>query len=105
MARRVGDAAAVLRLTPQLDRKPRQFSAGQQQCVATGRAIVRAPRVFLFDEPLSNLEAPLRVDMRNEIARLKARPGTIMLRLSAPPIPEAGRQLHRRAAPAAGVPV
>jgi multiple sugar transport system ATP-binding protein len=69
----------VLRLTPLLDRKPRQLSGGQRQRVAIGRAIVREPRIFLFDEPLSNLDAALRVDMRGEIARLKARLGTTMI--------------------------
>ncbi len=76
---RVTQAAEVLRLTPLLDRKPRQLSGGQRQRVAIGRAIVREPRIFLFDEPLSNLDAALRVDMRGEIARLKARLGTTMI--------------------------
>ncbi len=79
IARRVGAAAEILRLTPLLDRKPRQLSGGQRQRVAIGRAIVREPRIFLFDEPLSNLDAALRVDMRTEIARLKARLGTTMI--------------------------
>ena len=77
--RRVREAAAVLRLEPLLDRKPRQLSGGQRQRVAIGRAIVREPRVFLFDEPLSNLDASLRVDMRSEIASLKQRLGTTMV--------------------------
>ena len=77
--RRVRAAAEVLRLTPLLDRKPRQLSGGQRQRVAIGRAIVREPRIFLFDGPLSNLDAALRVDMRAEIARLKARLGTTMI--------------------------
>jgi ABC-type sugar transport system ATPase subunit len=77
--RRVGEAAAVLRLDKLLDRKPRQLSGGQRQRVAIGRAIVRKPNVFLFDEPLSNLDASLRVDMRVEIAALKARLGTTMV--------------------------
>ena len=77
--RRVAAAAEVLRLTPMLDRKPRQLSGGQRQRVAIGRAIVREPRIFLFDEPLSNLDAALRVDMRAEIAALKARLGTTMV--------------------------
>ncbi len=76
---RVRAAAEVLRLTPYLERKPRQLSGGQRQRVAIGRAIVREPRIFLFDEPLSNLDAALRVDMRAEIARLKARLGTTMI--------------------------
>ncbi|WP_342364285.1 sn-glycerol-3-phosphate ABC transporter ATP-binding protein UgpC [Terrarubrum flagellatum] len=77
--RRVGEAAAVLRLDQLLDRKPRQLSGGQRQRVAIGRAIVRQPRIFLFDEPLSNLDAALRVDMRAEIASLKARLGVTMI--------------------------
>ena len=79
IAQRVRAAAEVLRLTPLLDRKPRQLSGGQRQRVAIGRAIVRRPRIFLFDEPLSNLDASLRVDMRAEIATLKARLGTTMV--------------------------
>jgi ABC-type sugar transport system ATPase subunit len=77
--RRVKAAAAVLRLESLLDRKPRQLSGGQRQRVAIGRAIVREPRLFLFDEPLSNLDAALRVDMRAEIAALKQRLGTTMI--------------------------
>jgi multiple sugar transport system ATP-binding protein len=77
--RRVAAAAAVLRLENLLARKPRQLSGGQRQRVAIGRAIVREPRIFLFDEPLSNLDAALRVDMRAEIAALKARLGTTMI--------------------------
>jgi len=76
---RVKAAAGVLRLDALLQRKPRQLSGGQRQRVAIGRAIVREPRIFLFDEPLSNLDAALRVDMRGEIARLKARLGTTMV--------------------------
>ena len=68
--RRVGHAAATLGLEPVLDRKPRQLSGGQRQRVAVGRAIVREPAVFLFDEPLSNLDAKLRVQTRREIAKL-----------------------------------
>jgi multiple sugar transport system ATP-binding protein len=67
---KVHEAARVLQLEPFLDRKPRALSGGQRQRVAIGRAIVRAPRVFLFDEPLSNLDAALRVQMRIELARL-----------------------------------
>ena len=67
---RVRDAAAILGIEELLDRKPRQMSGGQRQRVAVGRAIVRKPQVFLFDEPLSNLDAKLRVQMRREIARL-----------------------------------
>jgi ABC-type sugar transport system ATPase subunit len=76
---RVNAAAEILRLTPLLERKPRQLSGGQRQRVAIGRAIVREPRVFLFDEPLSNLDAALRVDMRVELAALKQRLGTTMI--------------------------
>jgi len=67
---RVRRAAAILQIEHLLDRKPRQLSGGQRQRVAIGRAIVRDPRVFLFDEPLSNLDAALRVQMRIEIAKL-----------------------------------
>ena len=67
---RVGAAAKVLQLESLLRRKPRELSGGQRQRVAMGRAIVREPKVFLFDEPLSNLDAQLRVDMRSEIKRL-----------------------------------
>jgi multiple sugar transport system ATP-binding protein len=68
--RRVSSAASTLGLDQYLDRKPRQLSGGQRQRVALGRAIVRQPQVFLFDEPLSNLDAQMRVSMRREIARL-----------------------------------
>ena len=67
---RVQNAARILQITHLLDRKPKQLSGGQRQRVAIGRAIVRDPRVFLFDEPLSNLDAGLRVQMRIEIAKL-----------------------------------
>ena len=77
--RRVDEAASILQIEPLLDRKPRQLSGGQRQRVAIGRAIVREPKVFLFDEPLSNLDAALRVDMRMEFARLKDRLGTTMI--------------------------
>ena len=70
---RVSHAAAILGLAPFLDRYPRQLSGGQRQRVAMGRAIVRNPQVFLFDEPLSNLDAKLRVQMRTEIKELHQR--------------------------------
>ncbi|MCP8882031.1 sn-glycerol-3-phosphate import ATP-binding protein UgpC [Devosia sp. XJ19-1] len=69
--RRVAEAARVLEIAPFLDRKPRQLSGGQRQRVAMGRAIVRQPKAFLFDEPLSNLDAKLRGQMRIEIRRLQ----------------------------------
>jgi multiple sugar transport system ATP-binding protein len=72
---RVQEAAAILGLTDYLDRYPRQLSGGQRQRVAMGRAIVRKPAVFLFDEPLSNLDAALRVQMRAEIRSLHKRLG------------------------------
>lgn len=71
--RRVNEAAQILDITHLLDRKPRQLSGGQRQRVAVGRAIVREPKVFLFDEPLSNLDAKLRVQMRAEISKLHQR--------------------------------
>jgi multiple sugar transport system ATP-binding protein len=74
-ARRVQEVAALLDLVPYLERKPAQLSGGQRQRVAMGRAIVREPAVFLMDEPLSNLDAQLRVQMRAEIAALQARLG------------------------------
>ncbi len=71
--RRVGDAAAILGLESYLERKPKALSGGQRQRVAVGRAIVRQPKVFLFDEPLSNLDAKMRVQMRTEITKLHQR--------------------------------
>ena len=73
IATRVAEAAAILDIEPLLQRKPRQLSGGQRQRVAMGRAIVREPKVFLFDEPLSNLDAKLRVQMRTEIKKLRDR--------------------------------
>ena len=73
---KVDEVAARLGLTPLLDRKPRQLSGGQRQRVAMGRAIVRRPRAFLFDEPLSNLDAKLRSDVRADLARLRRQLGT-----------------------------
>ena len=79
IAQRIGKAAGILQLEPYLDRKPRALSGGQRQRVAIGRAIMREPDVFLFDEPLSNLDAALRVSMRTEIARLHHRLGATMI--------------------------
>ncbi|MGO4565981.1 ABC transporter ATP-binding protein [Rhizobium sp. 2YAF20] len=79
VARQVAEAARILELEPLLDRKPKQLSGGQRQRVAIGRAIVRHPKVFLFDEPLSNLDAELRVHMRIEIARLHRKLATTMV--------------------------
>src|SRR5712691_2797166 len=77
--RRVERAGAILQLDGLLDRKPRQLSGGQRQRVAMGRAIVRDPKVFLFDEPLSNLDAKLRVQMRTEMKKLHKRVATTMI--------------------------
>ena len=77
--RRVQNAADILGLTKLLQRKPHALSGGQRQRVALGRAIVRDPRVFLFDEPLSNLDAALRVSTRSEIAALHRRLGATMI--------------------------
>src|ERR671930_31234 len=79
IARRVENAERILGITELLGRKPRQLSGGQRQRVAMGRAIVRDPKVFLFDEPLSNLDAKLRVQMRVEIKRLQQELATTSL--------------------------
>jgi multiple sugar transport system ATP-binding protein len=77
--RRVAEAAAWLELEDYLERRPKALSGGQRQRVALGRAIVRQPKVFLFDEPLSNLDAKMRVAMRRELTKLHARLGTTMI--------------------------
>ena len=76
---KVEEAASVLKLEPLLQRKPKALSGGQRQRVAIGRAIVKQPKIFLFDEPLSNLDAELRVQMRLEIARLHEELGATMI--------------------------
>ncbi len=75
----IADVASLLQIGHLLDRKPSQLSGGQRQRVAMGRALVRDPQVFLFDEPLSNLDAKLRIDMRTEIKRLHQRMGTTIV--------------------------
>lgn len=77
--KRVEEAAEILGLTTYLERKPKALSGGQRQRVAVGRAIVRKPKVFLFDEPLSNLDAKMRVQMRSEISKLHKRLGATMI--------------------------
>ena len=79
VAAAVGRAAEILQISALLDRKPKALSGGQRQRVAIGRAIVRQPKVFLFDEPLSNLDAALRVQMRTELSRLHRELGTTMI--------------------------
>jgi lactose/L-arabinose transport system ATP-binding protein len=79
VAAKVKEASRILKLDPLLERKPKALSGGQRQRVAIGRAIVRGPEVFLFDEPLSNLDAELRVEMRVEIARLHREIGATMI--------------------------
>src|SRR5207249_745046 len=74
--KKVEDVAQTLDLTQHLDRKPANLSGGQRQRVAMGRAIVREPKAFLMDEPLSNLDAQLRIQMRTEVSRLQDRLGT-----------------------------
>jgi multiple sugar transport system ATP-binding protein len=76
---RIHEAARILKMEELLDRRPYQLSGGQRQRVAIGRAIVRHPKVFLFDEPLSNLDAALRVSMRREIAKLHSQLGSTMI--------------------------
>jgi len=76
---RVRESAEILNLTHLLERKPKELSGGQRQRVAVGRAIVRKPKVFLFDEPLSNLDAKLRVQMRTELSKLHDRLQTTMI--------------------------
>ena len=75
----VARAAEILRITDYLKRYPKELSGGQRQRVAIGRSIVRKPKVFLFDEPLSNLDAALRVNMRIELSRLHKELGTTMI--------------------------
>ncbi|PRD12893.1 ABC transporter ATP-binding protein [Pantoea coffeiphila] len=79
IARRVHETAGILQLEPLLERRPKDLSGGQRQRVAIGRAIVREPRLFLFDEPLSNLDASLRVQMRMEVASLHKRLGSTII--------------------------
>ncbi len=79
IAARVAEAAAMLELSALLDRRPAQLSGGERQRVALGRAVVRRPKVFLFDEPLSNLDAKLRVQMRAELVRLHRTLGATMI--------------------------
>ena len=78
-ARTVADVAKVLQLEALLDRRPGQLSGGQRQRVAMGRALVRRPKIFLFDEPLSNLDAQLRIEMRTELKKLHARLGATIV--------------------------
>src|SRR5205814_3910678 len=73
---KVSEAARILDLTQHLDRKPANLSGGQRQRVAMGRAIVRDPKAFLMDEPLSNLDAKLRVQMRTQVSRIQQQLGT-----------------------------
>ncbi len=102
IAKRVKIAADILELEKLLDRKPKQLSGGQRQRVAMGRAIVREPKVFLFDEPLSNLDAKLRVQMRLEIKQLHARLKTTSLYVTHDQV-EAMTLAHRMVVMNAGV--
>ncbi|MBA8879572.1 ABC transporter ATP-binding protein [Phyllobacterium myrsinacearum] len=79
IAQKIAEVAKMLQIEPLLGRRPGQLSGGQRQRVAIGRAVVREPKIFLFDEPLSNLDAELRVEMRGEIARLHRRLGNTMI--------------------------
>jgi multiple sugar transport system ATP-binding protein len=101
LEKKVADAAETLGIAPLLDRKPKQLSGGQRQRVAVARAIVRDPKVFLFDEPLSNLDAKLRVQMRAEITRLQQRLGTTCVYVTHDQI-EAMTMGHRMAVMKAG---
>jgi len=101
--KRVEDAAKILELDKLLDRRPRQLSGGQRQRVAMGRAIVREPKVFLFDEPLSNLDAKLRVAMRLEIMKLHRRLDTTSLYVTHDQV-EAMTLAHRMIVMNQGVP-
>src|SRR5690606_38828258 len=100
---RVAAAAKILELDQLLERRPRQLSGGQRQRVAMGRAIVREPAVFLFDEPLSNLDAKLRVQMRLEIQKLHQRLGTTSLYVTHDQV-EAMTLAHRMVVMNKGVP-
>jgi multiple sugar transport system ATP-binding protein len=102
LARRVDEAAAVLGIGDLMDRYPRQLSGGQRQRVAVGRAIVRQPAVFLFDEPLSNLDAKLRTQMRGELAKLQERLKTTTVYVTHDQV-EAMTMGHRIAVMDAGV--
>src|SRR5262245_44124093 len=99
---RVAWAARMLDLTPYLDRKPKELSGGQRQRVAMGRAIVRQPQVFLMDEPLSNLDAKLRVQMRADIAKLQSELGTTTIYVTHDQV-EAMTMGHRVAVMSKGV--
>src|SRR5258705_272754 len=90
---RVRDAADILGIGDLLKRKPRQLSGGQRQRVALGRAIVRHPRVFLFDEPLSNLDAKLRVQMRVELKKLHLRLGTTAIYVTHDQVEQLGSEI------------